>query len=112
MDEYDLTPRQREILEQLCRGYSNKVIARNLVIAESTVKLHLTEVFREMGVSTRGQALAIACNLPVTVPQKPRELTDLEILEEFTDTAFEGMGQKWPERVILFAHALEKRSLT
>lgn len=112
MDEYDLTTRQREILEQLCKGYSNKVIARNLGIAESTVKLHLTDVFKAMGVSTRYQALAIACSLPVTKEPKMRELSDLEILEEFTDLAFTVGDEKWSKRVILFGHAIGERAKT
>lgn len=109
MDEYDLTPRQRQILEQLCRGYSNKVIARNLGIAEATVKLHLTDVFREMGVSTRYQALVVACNLAVTAPAH-HELTDFEILEEFTNLSFSVGDEKWSKKVLLFGHAIEKRA--
>jgi DNA-binding CsgD family transcriptional regulator len=51
-----LTPRQAEVLELIQkRGASNKVIARSLGIAESTVKLHVSEIFKKYGVRNRTQ---------------------------------------------------------
>jgi DNA-binding NarL/FixJ family response regulator len=52
----DLTAREREILALLGRGRSNKVIARELEIAEQTVKNHLSRIFQALGVSDRTQA--------------------------------------------------------
>ena len=52
----DLTPRQRQILALISkRGSSNKVIAKTLNISESTVKLHLGNIFKKYGVRNRTQ---------------------------------------------------------
>lgn len=48
-----LSDRQRDVLEQLAAGKSNKEIARKLGIAEGTVKVHLNAVFRALGVHNR-----------------------------------------------------------
>jgi DNA-binding CsgD family transcriptional regulator len=110
MDESHFTPRQREVLEQLCTGKSNKLIARTLGMAEATVKLHLTEIFKTLGVKTRYQAVIKASEFQVTAFEPPKDLTDLEILEEFTDLAFTTGDDKWSQRVIKFGHAIDKRS--
>lgn len=109
MDETQFTPRQREVLAEMCKGRSNKEIARTLGMAEATVKLHLTEIFRIMEVSTRTQAIIKASDFQVTVPEPQRELTDLEILTEFTDMAFTVGDDKWSQRVLKFGHAINKR---
>jgi two-component system NarL family response regulator len=49
----DLTKREREIANLVAGGQSNKIIARQLDITERTVKAHLTEVFRKLGVTDR-----------------------------------------------------------
>ena len=48
-----LTQREREIAALVAHGGSNKQIARRLAITERTVKAHLTEVFRKLGVADR-----------------------------------------------------------
>jgi DNA-binding NarL/FixJ family response regulator len=48
-----LTDRQMDVLVELCQGHSNKVIARELGIAESTVKSHMKSVFSVLGVGNR-----------------------------------------------------------
>lgn len=58
-----LTARQLEVAAELVRGHSNKVIAAMLGMTEGTVKVHLTAVFRRLGVSNR--AMAVARLLPV-----------------------------------------------
>jgi two-component system, NarL family, nitrate/nitrite response regulator NarL len=56
-----LTPRELEVLRLLRRGYSNKAIARELdELAESTVKVHVTRIFRKLGVVNRTQAATAA----------------------------------------------------
>jgi DNA-binding NarL/FixJ family response regulator len=55
-----LTPREREILRALVRGGSNKVIARAINLNENAVKFHLKNVFRKLGVASRGMAIAMA----------------------------------------------------
>ncbi|WP_161974729.1 response regulator [Piscinibacter terrae] len=51
-----LTARQIEVYRAATRGLPNKLIARELGIAESTVKSHLTAVFSALGVSNRTEA--------------------------------------------------------
>ncbi len=58
-----LTPRQREVLDLLVEGRSNKEIARALDLGHGTVKIHLAAVFRHLGVSNRAAAAAIAAPL-------------------------------------------------
>jgi len=55
-----LTPREREILACLARGESNKLIARVLDLAESTVKIHVQNILKKLGLSSRGQAAVFA----------------------------------------------------
>ena len=56
-DAWTLTERQREVLALLVAGLSNKLIARRLDIAESTVKIHVSAILREVRVTSRTQAL-------------------------------------------------------
>ena len=51
-----LTRREREVLELLARGYANKRIARELGIAERTVKAHVGHLLAKLGVADRTQA--------------------------------------------------------
>ena len=58
-----LTPRERDVLALLSKGYSNKEIARDLELQEVTVKVHLKGVFRKLGAANRTQAVKIAMQL-------------------------------------------------
>lgn len=58
-----LTPRQRQVLELLVQGKSNKEMARALKLAEGTVKVHLAALFRTMGVTSRSAAAAAGVRL-------------------------------------------------
>jgi len=63
--EIRLSPREREVLALVGRSMANKQIARALGITEHTVKVHLTSVFRQLGVSDRvSAALWARENLP------------------------------------------------
>lgn len=55
-----LTPREKDILACLARGESNKVIARSLSVAESTVKIHVQNVLKKLNLSSRVQAAVFA----------------------------------------------------
>ncbi|ESE40498.1 LuxR family transcriptional regulator [Shewanella decolorationis S12] len=59
-DTEPLTIREREVLQALLSGSTNLDIANQLFVSESTIKTHLYRVFRKIGVSSRGQAIAWA----------------------------------------------------
>ena len=58
-----LTPRERDVLERLVDGLSNKAIAQALSIGEGTVKVHLKAVLRKLDVANRTQAATLALRL-------------------------------------------------
>jgi DNA-binding CsgD family transcriptional regulator len=51
-----MTAREREVLELVSTGLSNKLIATRLGISEATVKAHLTRIYKQIGVVDRTQA--------------------------------------------------------
>lgn len=55
-----LTAREREILACLARGESNKVIARQFALSESTVKSHVQNVLKKLNLNSRVQAAVVA----------------------------------------------------
>jgi DNA-binding NarL/FixJ family response regulator len=55
-----LSERELSILEALSDGMSNKQIAKKLWVAEQTVKFHLTNIYRKLGVATRTEAVRYA----------------------------------------------------
>ncbi|MBP9050742.1 MAG: response regulator transcription factor, partial [Alphaproteobacteria bacterium] len=60
-----LTPREQEILSELCLGKTNKDIARDLDLQPVTVKLHVRGVCKKLGVTNRTQAVIKAFELGV-----------------------------------------------
>ena len=62
-----LTPRERETLIKIIEGKSNKVIARDLDLAEGTIKAHLSGVYRVLGVNKRTEAVYKAAKLGLTI---------------------------------------------
>jgi DNA-binding NarL/FixJ family response regulator len=56
----ELTAREREILTAVARGLSNKAISEELWVTEQTVKFHLTNVYRKLGVPSRTAAVRYA----------------------------------------------------
>ena len=55
-DAIALTPRESDILELIAQGLSNKMIARNLDIAESTVKVHVKHLLKKLNLKSRVEA--------------------------------------------------------
>jgi DNA-binding NarL/FixJ family response regulator len=53
-----LTSREREVLELLGRGLSNKLIASELHISEHTVKFHVSSLYAKLGVNNRAEAVS------------------------------------------------------
>jgi DNA-binding NarL/FixJ family response regulator len=66
-----LTAQQRKVLEMLVMGKSNKVIAFELTIAESTVKAHVSAILRKLRVNSRTQAVLNASKMLGTVRAMP-----------------------------------------
>lgn len=60
VEKEKLSPREREILALLARGESNKEMARNLDLAESTVKIHVQNILKKLNVTSRVQAAVFA----------------------------------------------------
>lgn len=56
-DQVSFSDRQLAVLKSLLQGKSNKVIAREIGIAEGTVKAHLWAVYQTLGVNSRAQAM-------------------------------------------------------
>ncbi|WP_234322630.1 response regulator [Streptomyces sp. NRRL S-350] len=56
----DLTAREAEVLGLVARGLDNRRIARELVVAEKTVRNHITHIFEKLHVATRAEAVARA----------------------------------------------------
>lgn len=63
-----LTGRQTEVLALLVQGKPNKLICRQLNLAEGTVKIHVTAVLRKLGVANRTQAVITVSKLGLTLP--------------------------------------------
>jgi len=59
-DKEKMTPRERETMICVARGESNKEIARNLNVAESTVKIHVQHILKKLNLSSRVQIAVYA----------------------------------------------------
>jgi DNA-binding NarL/FixJ family response regulator len=54
------TQREREVLREVAHGHTNREIARDLVLGESTVKTHIQNLMRKLNVSNRAELIASA----------------------------------------------------
>src|SRR5260221_4534043 len=74
-----LSPREIEIVELIGQGRSNKEIARGLGIAPETVKTHVKNIFSNLGVERRAQAVAIFDSVATSIstPAPSQESTNL-----------------------------------
>ena len=52
-----LTPREREVLDWLAQGLTNRAIAARLGISDHTVKFHVASIYGKLGASTRAEAI-------------------------------------------------------
>ena len=66
-----LSKREQQVAELVCRGSSNKTIARQLGVTEGTVKQHLCAIYRTLGAKNRTE-LIIAFSDRTTPPLKDR----------------------------------------
>jgi LuxR family transcriptional regulator, positive regulator of biofilm formation len=60
-----VTGREKEIIEHVCRGLSNKQIALGLSLSENTVKAHLNTIFRKFNVTSRSKLMSLAMQGPL-----------------------------------------------
>ena len=58
--EIGLTGREITMLQALARGLTNQLIGRELWVTEQTVKFHLTNIYRKLGVDNRTEAVRYA----------------------------------------------------
>lgn len=65
-DTAKLTAREREIVQGLARGESNKEIARDLGVAESTVKIHVQNILKKLNLASRVQVAVYAVERGLT----------------------------------------------
>lgn len=57
---YDLSPRENEVMVLLTSGKSNKEIAKELTVSPSTIKTHVSNILGELEVKSRMEAIAKA----------------------------------------------------
>ena len=67
-----LSQREREVLELVAAGATNREAAARLFITEATVKTHLLNIYGKLGVSDRAAAVAEAFNRGLLTPNRPR----------------------------------------
>jgi len=65
-----LTSQQLRVLDMICRGLQNKHIAYELGISVTTVKVHVTEILRKLGVRSRTNAIVKLSSLDLTRPER------------------------------------------
>lgn len=84
--EERLTLREREVLRCTASGLGNKEVAAQLSISEATVKVHLTHIFRKLGLRSRGE-LGAACNGIALAAAEPASSQRLRRLADFPQPA-------------------------
>jgi DNA-binding NarL/FixJ family response regulator len=63
--ELGLTPREREVLELLAQGATNREIGERLFMAEKTASVHVSRILAKLDVRTRTEAAAVAHRLGI-----------------------------------------------
>ena len=66
IDQLGLTPREAEVLSRVAAGQTNRQIGEALFVSEKTASVHVSNILRKLGVSSRVDAAAVAQRLGVT----------------------------------------------
>lgn len=69
LESLGLTNRQIDVLRLLLKGMSNKLISRQIDLAEATVKIHIRGILRALNVTTRTEAMAKLAEMGIRFPQ-------------------------------------------
>jgi DNA-binding NarL/FixJ family response regulator len=89
-----LTPRQREVLDLMAKGRTNREICDRLGIAEGTVKAHVATILEALDVANRTEAAAVMRDLGIpTVPEPTREM-----VAPAGESVFRKEGEYWTIR--------------
>jgi DNA-binding NarL/FixJ family response regulator len=75
-----LSVREKQVLALVVRGLTNQQIAARLFLAESTVKTHLSSVFRKLGVGSRSDATALALDPDQKLGLRILEVSPVELV--------------------------------
>jgi DNA-binding CsgD family transcriptional regulator len=59
-ENYNLTARERDVLRELVKGHSYKIIAHDLGVTYDTVRMHIKHIYSKMGVGSISGAVAKA----------------------------------------------------
>ncbi len=57
---WDLTSRELDVLELMVKGLSNKELSDKLIVSNSTVKFHVSNIISKLGVTSRTEAVSVA----------------------------------------------------
>ena len=61
-----LTPSERRVAELAASGPTNREIAQALFVTQRTIEVHLTSIYRKLGISSRSQLAAALADSPLT----------------------------------------------
>ena len=64
-----ITNREKEVLQHLAKGKTNKEISKELVLSPSTIRNHISNIFTKLKITNRSQATAIAIYAGLLTPE-------------------------------------------